>query len=103
MRGGVVMSVAGRGDTRAGRSTVARGALSLERLRALAISAAPALVVGCALVALAVVYYVRFNFGDRAWGGHAPSAVPVWLAFNDLGLNWASRIGDAAQAVPLTG
>jgi hypothetical protein len=73
----------------------------LARLRDSA--AAPVLVVALGLVLLAGVYYVRFGFTQRPWGGHGPSAVPVWLAFNDIGHVFAARVGDAAEAVPVLG
>jgi hypothetical protein len=74
------------------------------RPRSIAASIAPAAVVGCLLIVLAAVYYVRFDFGARDWGGHvAPSAVPVWLAFNDLGYKWATIAKDSGEAVPLSG
>ena len=74
-----------------------------EWLRAAVRSIAPALVVALGLMALATVYYVRFGFTQRPWGGHGPSAVPVWLAFNDIGQVFAARVGDAVDAVPLSG
>jgi hypothetical protein len=73
----------------------------LARLRDSA--AAPVLVVALGLVLLAGIYYVRFGFAQRPWGGHGPSAVPVWLAFNDIGQVFAARVGDTAEAVPLLG
>ncbi len=70
--------------------------------RVLVASAAP-VVVGMLLIVLAAVYYVRFDFGDRRWGGHGASAVPIWLAFNDLGYYWATLNGDGAEAIPYSG
>jgi hypothetical protein len=70
------------------------------RVRALA----PLAVVVLALILAAGVYYVRWGFAHQAWGaGHQAGPVPVWLAFNDLGQIWASRVGDEADAVPVTG
>jgi hypothetical protein len=64
----------------------------------------PLLVVAVVLLVMATVYYFRWGFNNRIWGMHAhPSAVPVWLAFNDLGQVWSSPIGEQAQSVPLTG
>jgi hypothetical protein len=64
----------------------------------------PMLVVAVVLVLMATVYYFRWGFNHRSWGtdGH-PSAVPVWLAFNDLGQVWSAPIGEQGQSVPLTG
>lgn len=98
------MSVAGRRASHAPSGAEARPAFAWARLRALAASVAPAAVVGCLLIVLAAVYYVRFDFGDRYWGGHAaPSAVPLTLAFNNLGYKWATIADDAGEAVPLSG
>jgi hypothetical protein len=70
------------------------------RVRALA----PLVVVVLALILAAGVYYVRWGLDHRAWGvGHQAGAVPVWLAFNDLGRVWAARVGDEADALPVTG
>lgn len=67
----------------------------------------PLAAVALVLICTAWIYYVRFDFGQRpwGWGGDGPrvSAVPVWLAFNDLGARWAARAGDQAEAVALSG
>jgi hypothetical protein len=64
----------------------------------------PVAVVALVLVATAWIYYVRFDFAHQPWGvGHHAAAVPVWLAFNDLGSTWAARIGDQADAVAVSG
>lgn len=62
----------------------------------------PALVVAVALLAGAAVYYVRWGFNDIQWHGRR-QAVPIWLAFNDIGTIMSSRIGDTAEAVPFSG
>src|SRR5579859_237697 len=62
----------------------------------------PALVVAAVLILGATVYYVRWGFGDAQWHGRR-QAVPVWIAFNDIGRIMSSRIGDAADAVPVSG
>ena len=64
----------------------------------------PLLVVAAVLALMAAVYYFRWGFNNRIWGMHThPSAVPVWLAFNDLGQVWSTPIGEQAQSVALTG
>ena len=64
----------------------------------------PLLVVVAVLALMAVVYYFRWGFNNRIWGMHThPSAVPVWLAFNDLGQLWSTPIGEQAQSVALSG
>jgi hypothetical protein len=69
-------------------------------LRSLLRQAAPALVVACVLVCMAGVYYFRWGFEHRIWGDHTgPSAVPIWLVFNDVGRKWSTLIGDQASAV----
>ena len=66
--------------------------------------AGPALVVAALLVILASVYYFRWGFNDRVWGNQTrPSAVPVWLAFNDIGSNWSSKIGEKSVSVSISG
>src|SRR5262249_48852440 len=83
-----------------GRLACLRHGRQSAQLRALA----PVLVVALALTLTAWVYYVRWGFEHRPWGrGQSASAVPVWLAFNDLGHFWASSVGDEADAVPVTG
>ncbi len=67
---------------------------SVATLRA----ALPALAVALVLLAGACVYYVRWGFADAQWHGRH-QAVPPLLAFNDIGLRFAPRFGDAAEAV----
>lgn len=68
--------------------------------------AAPVAAVALVLILSAWVYYVRFDFAYRPWGAglaqHA-APVPIWLAFNDLGLVHAVRTGDQADAVAISG
>src|SRR5262249_50266796 len=65
---------------------------------------APVLVIALALILAAWVYYVRWDFEHRPWGaGQSGTSMSVWLAFNDLGHFWASRVGDEADALPVTG
>jgi hypothetical protein len=64
----------------------------------------PVAVVALVLIFSAWVYYVRVDFAHRPWGiGHHAAAVPVWLAFNDLGSTWAVRVGDQADGVAISG
>lgn len=62
----------------------------------------PALAVAIVLIASAAVYYVRWGFNNAQWHGR-PQPVPVWLAFNDIGMIMSSRVGDLAEAVPVSG
>ena len=68
--------------------------------------AAPVGVVALVLILSAWIYYVRFDFAHRPWGAdlaqHA-GPVPIWLAFNDLGVAHARRTGDQADAVAVSG
>jgi hypothetical protein len=60
----------------------------------------PVLAVACVLVCMSGVYYFRWNFNHMTWGDQTrPGAVPIWLAFNDVGRIWSSKIGDQASAV----
>jgi hypothetical protein len=60
----------------------------------------PVLAVACVLVGMSGVYYFRWNFDHMVWGDQTrPGAVPIWLAFNDVGRLWSSKIGDQASAV----
>lgn len=61
-------------------------------------AALPALAVALVLLAGASVYYVRWGFANASWQGKQ-QAVPPLLAFNDIGRAFASRVGDAAEAV----
>lgn len=66
----------------------------------------PLAVVALVLVLSAWVYYVRFDFAHRPWGAglaQHTAPVPIWLAFNDLGVVHAVRVGDQADAVAMTG
>jgi hypothetical protein len=88
-----------RGDRRASRLVPNREAL-LILLRKLG----PALAVAGALVCLAGIYYFRWNFNDmRRVNQTRPGAVPIWLAFNDVGLKFSSRIGDQGSAIATLG
>lgn len=60
-------------------------------------AALPALIVALVLSAGAAVYYVRWGFAAAQW--HGQRGVPVMLAFNDLGGQFANRVGYAAEAV----
>lgn len=60
-------------------------------------AALPALFVALVLSAGAAVYYVRWGFADAHW--HGQQGVPAMLAFNDLGHQFASRVGYSAEAV----
>ncbi|HEX6817092.1 MAG TPA: hypothetical protein VF120_01860 [Ktedonobacterales bacterium] len=62
----------------------------------------PALVVAVVLILGAAVYYVRWGFNDAEWHGRR-QAVPVWIAFNDIGRIMSRRVGDSADAVPVSG
>jgi hypothetical protein len=64
--------------------------------------ALPLLVVATVLILAAGTYYVRWGFGHAQWHGR-PQAVPVWLAFNDIGMQFAAKIGDSQEAVATTG
>jgi hypothetical protein len=56
--------------------------------------------VACVLVCMIGVYYFRWNFNNMTRVGQTkPGAVPIWLAFNDVGLKWSSRIGDQSSAI----
>ena len=69
-------------------------------------SALPVAAVALVLVFTAWVYYARFDFAHRPWGaglGRRDASVPIWLAFNDLGVAHAVRVGDQADAVAVTG
>jgi hypothetical protein len=78
-----------------------RASARLARTRSIARSIA---VVALVLAATAWIYYARFGFDRRPWGAspHA-SAVPIWVAFNDLGSTWAVRVGDQADAMAVSG
>ncbi len=83
----------------------ARQWLTQRALAAIGV-AAPIAAVALVLVLSAWIYYVRFDFAQRPWGdGLAQRAapVPIWLAFNDLGLAHAVRVGDQADAVAISG
>lgn len=58
----------------------------------------PALVVAVVLLAGSAAYYVRWGFNTARWHG-AAHGVPLFLAFNDIGRVFASKIGDQAEAV----
>src|SRR5258706_10653530 len=58
----------------------------------------PLLVVAIVLILAAGTYYVRWGFTHAQWHGR-PQAVPVWLAFNDIGMQFAAKIGDSQEAV----
>jgi hypothetical protein len=61
---------------------------------------APALVVAVALVVMSWAYYVRWGLDQRVWGDDPrPRAVPVWLAYNDLGRFFAVHAGLQAEAI----
>lgn len=64
--------------------------------------ALPTLAVAIMLLLGAGVYYVRWGFSDAQWHGRQ-QAVPVWLAFNDIGRIMSRKIGDTADAVPASG
>lgn len=60
----------------------------------------PMLAVAAVLLIMAQVYYLRWGFDHRIWGNNTqPSAVPLWLAFNDLGRLWSTPISDQGQSV----
>jgi hypothetical protein len=62
------------------------------------------LAVGVLLLIMAQVYYLRWGFDHRIWGtNQEPSAVPVWLAFNDLGRLWSTPISEQGQSVASIG
>lgn len=66
----------------------------------------PLAAVALVLILSAWVYYVRWDFAHRPWGANLAQydmPVPVWLAFNDLGVVHAVRAGDQAEAVAMTG
>lgn len=88
---GVVRRLAGRASALRGRTGWSGGAL-----RALV----PALVVAVVLVVMSWAYYVRWGLDHRVWGDDPrPRAVPVWLAYNDLGRIFAVRAGLQAEAI----
>ena len=62
----------------------------------------PVLTSAAVLVLAAAVYYVRWGFRHAMWHGRV-QAVPVWLAFNDIGSYFASRVGDLGGAVARIG
>jgi hypothetical protein len=83
------------GDHRASRPLPPRAALRIL-LRKLG----PVLAVAGVLVCMTTVYYFRWNFDSRTWGDQTrPGPVPIWLAFNDVGLKWSSMIGDQGSAI----
>jgi hypothetical protein len=97
-REGIWQAEAPQDDAQARRTGLQR-----RLVRRWAHAVAPLVVVGLALVLLATAYYVRFGFTRQLWGSHGPSAVPVWLAFNDIGRHWALRAGYQAEAIPQSG
>lgn len=80
------------------RGVFARGGLPRRGLALML----PVLAAAAVLVLAAAVYYVRWGFRYAVWHGHI-QAVPIWLAFNDIGSHFASRIGDASAAVARIG
>ena len=65
---------------------------------------APVCVVAVMLVLMARAYYIRWGFATMKWGADQMKVgVPKLIAFNDLGSIWAGRIGDGAEAIPMTG
>ena len=65
-------------------------------------AALPVLAVALVLLAGAGVYYVRWGFNDAWWHGRH-QAIPPLLAFNDIGRIMSSRVGDASEAVAVSG
>ena len=64
----------------------------------------PLFAVALMLLCMAAVYYFRWGFDHKLWGTQTkPSAVPVWLAFNDIGVTWSSLIGDQKVSVSSSG
>ena len=75
-----------------------------EKLGVLREYSGPVIVVAAVLVIMAGVYYFRWGFDHRRWGNTSrPEAVPVWLAFNDLGRMWSTPIGEQGQSVAISG
>ncbi len=85
-------------------SASVRSRIWREKLGVLREYSGPVIVVAAVLVIMAGVYYFRWGFDHRRWGNTGRAeAVPVWLAFNDLGRMWSTPIGEQGQSVAISG
>ncbi|MGO8948764.1 MAG: hypothetical protein ACLQUY_14150 [Ktedonobacterales bacterium] len=86
----------GREDGSSATPPTASGGAFLRLLRQIG----PLLAVAVVLVCMAGIYYFRWDFEDKVWDNQKqPSAVPIFLAFNDVGRKWSTLIGDQGQSV----